>query len=127
MPIFRTTTDIFKDSTEYFDPNWMDSKTIQLPPNKKWDYKRELQIEDVNIWEVLYEEGAGVQLYASWDPYAEFYLLVPKMNARTEIKGIEVYYGKGAQKQVQKRIKELGIRLDPTPHWVEDDEMWLYA
>jgi hypothetical protein len=127
VPIFRTTVEIFKNSGEHYDPNWMDSKTIQLPPNKKWDYKRDLQIEDVNIWEVLYEEGNGSRVYASWDPYAEFYILMPKVSEISKINNIEVYYGAGAQKLLQKRIKELGIRLDPTFHWVEDDEMWLYA
>ena len=54
---FRSTQNIFSDLGEIFEPNWMDSDKIVLPPNPKWDYSRPLQIEDVDIWEVIWEAG----------------------------------------------------------------------
>ena len=69
---FKTTQNIFKDFEEYFDPNWMDSNSLILPPKKEWDYKRPMQIEDVDLWEVIYEQGGAVGVYASYNPFAEF-------------------------------------------------------
>jgi hypothetical protein len=124
---FKSTANIFVDFGEVFDPNWMNSNKVEMPPKQDWDYARELQIEDVDIWEVIYEQGGGVGVYAAWNPYAEFYLLrTGWWNERNPGYGIETYYGPGAQKQVQKRMKELGIPFASQQHWVEPEDMWLY-
>lgn len=123
---FRTTANIFVDYGEYFDPNWMDSDTVVLPPKRDWNYKREMVLEDVDIWEVIWEAGGSWGVYASWSPYAEFYMI--RTGTDRELSGMspEFYYGKGAQKQVQKRAKELNIPLYPKPMWVDEENMWLY-
>lgn len=123
MPFFKTTHNIFVDFGEYFDPNWMDSDTLVLPPSTPWDYKREMKIEDVNIWELIIE-GGQIGLYAAWDPYAEFYLIKPPYHLRNL--GFETYYGKGALKQVKKRMKELNVPINLTKYWVDPENMWLY-
>ena len=127
MPFFKSTYNILKApwEDEVFDSNWMDSNTLVLPPTKVWDYKRELQIEDIQIWEQLYYQGGGLGLYAAWEPYAEFYMIT-KHNFSIIPDGIETYYGKGAQKKVQKRIKELKIPIQLTEVWVEPEDMWMY-
>ena len=122
MPFFKTTENIFKDKREYFDPNWMDSDKLILPPKTKWDYQRDMQIEDVDLWEVIVE--AGYSIYASWSPYAEFYMIMPTVFYDTE--GVEVYYGKGASDMVIKRAKELNIPISANKIWVEPEDMWLY-
>lgn len=122
MPFFRTTHNIFKDKGEHFDPNWMDSNKLELPPQTHWDYKRELQIEDINLWEVIFEGGFGV--YAAWDPYAEFYMLIHPLYHN---KDIEVFYGRNANKRIRKRMKELGIPFYTHKAWVEPEDMWLYS
>lgn len=127
MPMFKTTQNILTTpwEDELWDDNWMDSDKLVLPPNTEWDYKRELQIEDVSVWEVIYQQGGGLGVYASWDPYAEFYLITQNhFSLRTN--AIETYYGVGAQEAVQKRIKELGIPVTANPKWVHDDYMWLF-
>jgi hypothetical protein len=144
MPFFKSTYNILKkqDEDEVYEPKWFESDKLILPPGgpddlkRKWDYKRDLKIEDVNIWEVLYEENAGIGVYASWDPYAEFYMITTGLNFRNEPRifnniaywdrHIETYYGQGAQEDVQRRIRELGIPLFAHPNWVEEDEVWLY-
>jgi hypothetical protein len=129
MPFFKTTYNILvrPGEDELFDPNWMNSDKMILPPKKDWDYSRELQIEDIHIWEVLYEASGGIGIYAAWDPFAEFYMFttgwVPKtMNDRI----IETYYGPQASKKVKQRADSLGISLQLHNIWVEPEDMWLY-
>lgn len=138
MPFFKTTYNILVqvDKDEAFDANWMDSDKLILPNKKPWDYKRDLKIEDVNLWEVIFERSGGVGVYASWDPYAEFYLITygyTTVNPLKYINGvpytdrlIETYYGQGAQKKVIARMKELNIPFSLNDVWVDQEELWLY-
>lgn len=128
MPIFKSNNNIFKnpDQDEVFNENFMDSEALILPETKRWDYSRELKIEDVDIWEVLYESSGGIGVYASWCPYAEFYMIKVGFYLEKLGKGIETYYGPGSSFLVYKRSKELGINLYPKKIWIEDEDMWLY-
>ena len=117
---FKSTQNIFKDFGEIFEPRWMESNKIQTPPNPPWDYSRELQIEDVDVWEVIWEAGGGWGVYAAWCPYAEFYLIL------TGNYTIETYYGQGTQEKVQKRMKELGISFSVNKIWVDPEHMDMY-
>jgi hypothetical protein len=123
MPFFKSTHNILKApwEDEVFDKNWMDSDKLILPNKKDWDYKKPLQIENVNIWEVIFEQGGGWGLYASWDPYAEFYLLSMGQN------GLETYYGAGVQDELHKRLKELNMPVEIKQMWVEPEDMWKYT
>ena len=135
MPIFKTSFNIFKrpDQDELYDPNWMNSDKLKLPPGGSddpsavWDYGREMTIDDVDIWEILYEASGGIGVYAAWLPYAEFYMVttgwVPKtINDRI----IETYYGPQAEIKVWKRARQLGIPLPTYQKWVDPEDMWLY-
>lgn len=126
MPFFKTTYNIFNDFGEHFDPNWMDSDKLILPERKNWDYKREMKLEDVELWEVVYQKGGGWGVYAAWLPYAEFYLIRPGF--WNELRnGFETYYGPGAQQAVQRRMHELDMQFTTNKIWVEPEDMWLYA
>jgi hypothetical protein len=142
MPFFKSTYNILKkpDEDEVFDINWFDSPTLQLPPSLKWDYQREMTIEDVDIWEVLVERGGGLGVYAAWCPYAEFYLITTGSDTRNQWHGFlgkaiynyndrfwETYYGPNSQEKVHKRASELGMSLTISKVWVEDEDMWLYS
>jgi hypothetical protein len=142
MPQFKSTYNILKkpDEDEVFNINWMDSDKIILPPTKEWDYAREMSIEDVDIWEVIYEAGGGVGVYASWCPYAEFYLVTTGGDFRNMWEGtlqgarvhymdklFETYYGNGASKKAYDKAKELGVTLPVNKVWVNDAEMWLHT
>ena len=104
-----------------FDPNWMDSDKVVMPPRVEWDYKRELKIEDVDIWEEIYCASGRLALYAAWMPYAEFYLITHSFGA-----GVETFYGPGSMKKAYDRAIELGMRLKPSKAWVDDKDLWLY-
>lgn len=124
---FKSTANIFLDFEEVFDINWMNSDKVEVPPHPNWDYSRELQIDDIDIWEVIYEQGGGIGVYAAWCPYAEFYLIRTGWhNEKNPDYGVETYYGAGAQKKVQQRMKEMGIPFATQKHWVEPEDMWLY-
>lgn len=142
MPIFKSTYNILTkyDEDEVYDRNWLDSDTMHLPPKREWDYGREMQVEDVDIWEVLYEASGGVGVYASWSPYAEFYLLTKGIDTRNspryyEQNGstpywdrvFETFYGPGAQTRVLARANELGISITTYQTWVNDSEVWKYV
>jgi hypothetical protein len=139
MPVFKTTYNILKkcDEDELYTENIYDSDKLVLPPMYKWSYDKELSIEDVDVWEVIYEESGGVGIYASWCPYAEFYLITTGLDFRNQpriIKEIqyfdrqwETYYGAGALDSVIKRSKELNLNIAiHNDYWVDDDQMWLY-
>ena len=126
MPFFKTTENIIKDNQEYFDSNWMDSDKVILPPSQPWDYKRDMQIEDVDIWEVIYEIGT-VGVYAAWQPHAEFYMIKPPWDWLEKGWGLETYYGKLASEQVYHRMSEFGIKIPKHKYWVENEDMWLYT
>ena len=134
MPIFKSTYNILKrpDEDEVFDPNWMDSDKLVLPPNPEWDYGRPLTIEDVDIWEVLYESSGAIGVYAAWCPYAEFYMITSgwlplQPGQRINDRIVETFYGAGAQSEVQLRMVQLNIPLHLTQHWVDPENMWLYS
>lgn len=125
MPFFKTTNNIVKDNGEYFDPNWMDSDSLVLPPTQKWSYDRPMQIEDVDLWEVITEVGT-IGIYAAWLPHAEFYMIKPPFQMLESGHGLETYYGPKASEKVWQRAKELGINLPVNQVWVDQDDMWLY-
>lgn len=108
MPIFKTSKNIFIDNGEYFDPNWLDSDRIILPPTKKWSNDRELLIEDIDIWEVILEFGGG-GCYAAWTPYAEFYMVVLPEYAG----GVKTFYGFDAEKRTKAYLNEKSIPWQP--------------
>jgi hypothetical protein len=133
MPQFKSTYNILKrtDEDEVWNDNWMDSDKLVLPPTKKWTYDRDMVIEDVDIWEIIYEASGGVGIYAAWTPYAEFYMFTTgwkslKDDQLTNDRMIETYYGRGAQQQVMQRAKELKIPLGTFNTWVDPEDMWLY-
>jgi hypothetical protein len=138
MPAFKSTYNILtkQDEDEVFNHNWMDSDKVVTPPRVEWDYSRELTIDDIDIWEVLHEQGGGWGVYAAWCPYAEFYLITTGLDARNDPKffglhmyhgrEFETYYGPGSQNKVYKRAKELGINLQIYQNYVDKDRVWLF-
>ena len=117
--LFRSTSDIFKDKSEIFSYKDVNNVIDALPESKIWDYSREMQIEDVDIWEVIYENINNNGIYASWLPYAEFYMII-------EDGIVETFYGPGSQSKIKSFIKQKNIPLGFNKIWVDTDDMWLY-
>jgi hypothetical protein len=113
MPQFKSTMNIFKDfGDEVFNENWMDSNKIVLPPSPDWTYDRVMELEDVDIWEVIIERGGGVAVYASWCPYAEFYLVRHNFG-----QDLEAFYGRSVQPQLFQRLDQIGIPYNKGAHF----------
>jgi len=128
MPFFKTTNNIFVDFGEYYNPNWLDSDDLILPPKKEWDYQREMTIEDVDFWETIDESG-GYGVYAAYSPYAEFYLIKTPPDRYLNLgewAPFEIYYGPGAMQKVANRMTQLGLQVLPKKYWVDPKDMWLY-
>jgi hypothetical protein len=128
MPAFKSTYNILvkPDEDEVFESKHYDTPFLTLPPKRDWDYKREMKIEDVDIWEVIYEQGGRLGVYAAWCPYAEFYMILPGWYALQNGHGIETYYGAGAMQKVKQRMFDLQIPVWQNTQWVEDEKAWLY-
>lgn len=102
MPIFKTNKDIFKTNEEEAVNYNLGNDYLILPPSPLWDNSRELQIEDIDIWEVIYQSGGGNGLYAAWCPYAKFFMHIYNNQ-------VETYYGEVAEKRLEQRLKDLKI------------------
>lgn len=134
MPFFKSLHNILKapEEDEVFNSSWMNSNELVLPPKAEWAYDRELNVEDIDIWEVLYEAEAGIGVYASWCPHAEFYLITTgfkslQLGQTVNDRVWETFYGVNAQKKVFNRCKQLGITLTIYKNtYVKNDKMWLY-
>lgn len=139
MPQFKTTHNILKivDEDELYHTSQYDRDTAWIPARKDWDYKREMTVEDVDIWECILEASGGIGVYAAHTPYAEFYMITTGWDDRIEqrvVNGkpyndriVETYYGVGANEQVIKRCVELNFpKLEVFNYWVDDQDMWLY-
>lgn len=142
MPFFKSTYNILvkPDEDEIYDANWFDKPFLTLPPKVEWSYEREMQIEDVDIWEVIVQHGGGLGIYAAWSPYAEFYLVTTGTDLRISktmyLHGVprnynglnwETYYGPEAQQHVRKRAKDLGLIVPNNKVWVDEEDMWKYT
>ena len=113
--------------------------TSDLPPSSRWDYQKEMTIDDVVFWEVIHEECGGISAYAAITPYAEFYMIhfgfdIEKnhgVRLRTYVEhpkpnDVEVFYGKWAQKKLISRLEYFGIAVYPKEVWVDQQDVWFY-
>lgn len=144
MPIFKSTYNILlkPDGDELYDRNWMDRNKAVFPPGgpddpkAQWDYSREMTVDDVDIWEVITELGGGWGVYASWLPYAEFYMITNGLDFNNQAKIIdgfvyhhrkfETFYGPGAGQRVTAKMQEYGIPYQLNPVWVNPEDLWLH-
>lgn len=125
MPVFRSNQDIFKTgTTEVVESSWFNGNKIQLPKTGKWDYKRELQVDDVDVWEAIYEDSWGLGIYASYVPYAEFYMIKHVDHAGINV--LDTFYGAGSQNDIMKFMVENNIPFSTHDVWVDDEDLWLY-
>ena len=128
MPRFKTSKNIIKDPgrDELWEENWNDVSSAYEPPTKEWDYKRELRIADVEIWECVWEGYGGRGVYAAWRPYAEFYMIRTGWRNQSKGMSVETYYGPGSQSLVIKRMVELNFPISMFNIWIDPSKEYLY-
>jgi hypothetical protein len=113
MPLFFTTEEILHNP-------WISSTepvSADLPARVEWPYKTELMFEEVRLWEQIYCQHGNISVYAAWDPYAEFYILVYNLFAN-EPQGIKRFYGIDAAQRLQEELKKFEIFLPENRVWV---------
>lgn len=118
----KSTQDIFTGRGSSF------FEKIVVPKEKEfWDYSRDMKIEDVDLWEVIEEIPLHYGVYASYIPYAEFFLFVPGPFFRRKdvISDIETFYGQGAEIRLYKKLLSIGINLQVKKVWIDEDQTWL--
>jgi hypothetical protein len=117
-----------KTFAEILDTPWQDLDNVGSTTldNSQWHYIREMQIDDVTLWEQIYYKGGHIGIYAAWDPYAEFYLLVYNLFIDTPL-GIRTFYGPNARTQIEEEASRLGITLTQNKIWVDELNIWQYV
>lgn len=125
MPRWKTTEQILhlsKDG-EIFEENWMNYESIKqyMPPNPPWREKTSIKFENVDIWEVIYEESGLSGIYAAWCPYAPYFIVTDHWRI------VKEFWGINGEKQLQKYMFENNIPFNLKEIWVEDDLITQYV
>jgi hypothetical protein len=102
-----------------------DNDLSSIPKREEWYYDKALSVTDIKLWEQLYFQPGILGVYASWDPYAEFYIVVHNLFLDTDI-GIISFYGKDAANKLTEYLKSYEIVLPIFRSYVEDKDVWLY-
>jgi len=91
MPRWKVTEQILNLSKdgEFFDENWMNYDRIwqYAPEPIPWKENRPIRFEDVDLWEVISEASGPVGVYASYVPYAEYYVVTQNWRVVAEFEG----------------------------------------
>jgi hypothetical protein len=124
MPIFKKTQEILANPWSTHDVT-VGSNPSLLPPRLEWNHSKDLKFSDIVLWEQIYYQPGNIGIYASWDPYAEFYIIVYNLFAKSDL-GVEKYYGRGATNKVLEQASKLGIHLEKNQIWVDDQNLWVH-
>ena len=108
---------IFKSSYQILNNVWkedvpnVDPNPKILPPKSQWDNQQPIRFEDVNLWEQIFYMPGNIGVYAAWDPYDEFYVVVYNLFADQPC-GKEHFSGPDAPNEIAKKLQTFGIKLD---------------
>lgn len=75
----------------------------------KWLEARDMEINDVDLWEEIFYQSGAIGVYASWQPYEEFYIIVHNLHLHRNF--FEIFVGPTAADLVVERCKLFGITL----------------
>ena len=111
---------LFKTNKQILETAWdhrirVGSST--LPHKELWNSDTDIDVNDVLMWEQLYYQEGHVGIYAAWNPYNEFYIIVHNLFLDSPV-GIEKFRGFDASEQVYSRAAELGIELPASDKWI---------
>lgn len=112
-----------------FENTWEDLKNLpstdSYPPREYCNIWESLRYSDIKLWELVYHIPGGISVYAAWNPYTEFYIIVHDLFKNTP-GGIEEFYGKDAESKVVDRLKIYGIVIPKNRVWINPDYSWMY-
>ena len=73
----------------------------------QWLKESDLTVHDVKLWEEIHYTPGVIGVYASWNPYEEFYIINHNLHNT-----LEIFYKNNPVDRVFDRCKDLGIVLD---------------
>jgi hypothetical protein len=117
----------YKTLDQILSNTWDEQQNLNLiaPSREFCTTWLELTYKDIRVWETIYHMQGGISVYAAWDPYTEFYIIVHELFKHLEC-GIEQYYGPQSSSQVKHRCKKLGVILPENQIWINKDLEWMY-
>ena len=116
--IFKTTEQIFSDL-----PGLLAYDPIRYPMKEHLvTSKFSPCIKNVKTWEQIYYKKNYISVYASWNPYVEYYIITLNLFLNSQ-NSYEEYYGLSSKDDVVSRCKMLGINLDEKFIFVEDIDL----
>ena len=75
MPRFKTKYNVFENNDELFSEELAkENNGVYIPETWDWAGNSQITVDDVIIWECLYEESGSSGIYAAWAPYSNFYI-----------------------------------------------------
>lgn len=120
MRAWKTTEEIFKFKfgNNVFENNWFNEKNPlqSCPPFIEWTNERPIRFEDVDLWEIITEINGITGVYASYMPYAEYYIVTHSGQIVAEFEGYM------ANERAEKFLIENNIQYpktnnSPTQNW----------
>ena len=111
MAILKTTQHIFNHPWE--------EELVELPSSSYLPKVNKLKIDsnvilsDIKLWEQIYYKKGNIGIYAAWDPYIEYYIIVHNLFINTTV-GVEEFFGEDASTKTWERAREYGINLSPS-------------
>jgi len=103
---------ILKHLDEIFQSGWENLSEPQIFPTRtpaKWPSHKKLTLEEVKIWEQIYHRPGAIGVYASWDPYEDFYIITHNLHLNSRF--IEEYQGQSAVDDVIDRCRNFGVEI----------------
>lgn len=111
MKLFVTTDDIYQAARSLVD---VDLGVDLIPALSDWHYTNKISIDKINWWEQIYFQPGNLGIYAAFDPYVEYFIIVPYFF----VDCLESYYGSKASESVYQKAKEIGIDLKTNKVWI---------
>ena len=87
MPRFKTKYNVFENNEELYSEAIANENGIYIPETWDWDGPSQLSVDDVIIWECLFEKTGPSGIYAAWAPYEEFYIVTDRRSVVKEFFG----------------------------------------
>jgi hypothetical protein len=75
MPRFKTKYNVFENNDELYSEAIAKENGIYIPETWDWNEPSHIAIDDVVIWECLFEQSGLSGIYAAWAPYEELYIV----------------------------------------------------
>jgi hypothetical protein len=106
MPRFKTKYNVFENNEELYSEAIANENGIYIPETWDWDGASQVSVDDVIIWECLFEKTGPSGIYAAWAPYEEFYIVTDRRSV------VKEFFGPSAKELLNEYCVAEGI---PTP------------